>query len=126
MSTAKARDRQFISRTILISIIAIIIFGALIALLATRFGPIGPFIDFVGPVITGVLAILLLTLMFIGLIVMFGNLREWYGERAGWFEVIILWVIIIVVAVVGFGVLHALLTGLLCIGVIYYIHAAQD
>jgi hypothetical protein len=126
MSTAKARDRQFISRTILISIVAIIIFGILIALLATRFGPVAPFLDFIGPVATGVLAIFLLTLMFIGLIVMFGNLREWYGERAGWFEVIILWVIILVVAIVGFGWLHALLTGLLCIGVIYYIHAAQD
>jgi hypothetical protein len=126
MSTAKARDRQFISRTILISIVAIIIFSTLIALLATRFGPVGPFIDFVGPVITGILAIFLLTLTFIGLIVLFGNLREWYGERAGWFEVVILWVIIIVVAVVGFGWLHALLTGLLCIGVVYYIHAAQD
>jgi len=126
MSTAKARDRQFINRTILITIIAIIGFSILVVLLATRFGPVGPFIDFIGPVVTGVIAIFLLTLMFIGLIVMFGNLREWYGERAGWFEVIILLVIIVVVAVVGFGWLHALLTGLLCIGVVYYIHAAQD
>ena len=126
MSTARARERQFISRTILTSIVAILIFGTLITLLATRFGPVGPFLDFIGPVVTGVLAILLLTLMFIGLLVLFGNLREWYGERAGWFEVVILWVIIIVVAIVGFGWLHALLTGLLCIGVIYYIHAAQD
>jgi hypothetical protein len=126
MSTARARDKQFISRTIFISIVAIIFFAILIILLAIRFGPVGPFIDFLGPVVTGVLAILLLTLMFIGLIVMFGNLREWYGERAGWLEVITLWIIIIVVAIVGFGWLHALLTGLLCIGVIYYIHAAKD
>ena len=126
MSTARAREKQFISRTILISIVATILFGILIFLLATRFGPVGPFLDFLGPVVTGVLAILLLTLMFIGLIVMFGNLREFYGERAGWFEIIILWIIILVVAVVGFGWFHALLTGLLCIGVVYYIHAAGD
>ncbi len=113
-------------RTMLISIIAIIFFSILIALMATRFGSVGPFLDLLGPVVTGVLAILLLTLMYIGLIVFFGNLREWYGETAGWFEVVILWIIIIVIGFIGFGWLAALLTGLLCIGVIYYIHVSQS
>lgn len=126
MSKDKSRDRQFMRRTMLISIIALIFFSILITLMATRFGPVGPFLDFLGPVVTGVFAILLLTLMYIGLIVFFGNLREWYGETAGWFEVIILWIIIIVIGYIGFGWLAALLTGLLCIGVIYYIHVSQS
>jgi hypothetical protein len=113
-------------RTMLISIMAIIFFSILIALMVTRFGPFGPLVDFLGPVVTGVFAILLLTLMYIGLIVLFGNLREWYGEAAGWFEVIVLWILIIVIGFIGFGSLVALLTGLLCIGVVYYIHISQS
>lgn len=126
MSAGKTRDRQFMSRTMLLSALAIICFSILLALLFTRYGPIGPFLDLLGPVVTGVIEIFLLTMTFIGLVILFGNLREWYGESAGWFEVIVLFVIIVVVAITGFGPLHALLTGLLCIGVVYYIHSAQD
>jgi len=110
----------------IISVIAIVFFSILIALLITRWGPVGPFLDLIGPVVTGVLAILLLVLLFIGLVILFGNLREYYGETAGWFELIIFIIIIIVIAFVGFSWLHALLTGFLCIGVIYYLHQAQD
>lgn len=113
-------------RTMIISGVALVSFVILIVLLATKFGPVILFSEFVGPVIEGLLAILLLTLMFIALLIFFGNLREWFGESAGWFEVIIFWIIIVVIAYVGFGPLHALLTGLLCIGVVYYLHIAQD
>lgn len=110
----------------IISAVAIIIFSILIVLMITRWGPVGPFLDLLGPVGTGVIAILLLVLIFLGLVILFGNLREFYGETAGWFELIIFLIIVVVIAFVGFGWLHALLTGLLCIGVIYYLHAAQD
>ncbi len=126
MSKDKAKDRQFMRRSMIISIVANIFFVSVIVLLATSFGPVGPFVTFLGPVLTGVLAILILTLLFIGLVIFFGNLREYYGETAGWFEIVIFWIIIIVVAFVGFSWLHAVLTGLLCIGVVYYLHQAQD
>jgi len=126
MSKDKSRDQQFMRRSMIISVIAIVFFSILIALLITRWGPVGPFLDLIGPVVTGVLAILLLVLLFIGLVILFGNLREYYGETAGWFELIIFIIIIIVIAFVGFSWLHALLTGFLCIGVIYYLHQAQD
>ena len=92
----------------------------------TRWEIVGQFLDLIGPVVAGVLAILLLVLTFIGLIVLFGNLREYYGETAGWFELVIFLIIVVIIAGVGFGWLHALLSGLLCIGVIYYLHQAQD
>lgn len=126
MSKSNTSERKFMRRTMLISILAVLLFSALIALMALRYGSMALLLDFLGPVITGVLAILLLTLTFIGLLVFFGNLREWYGETAGWFEIILLWIIVVVIAGVGFGLFHAVLTGLLCIGVIYYIHIAQD
>lgn len=126
MSKDKSRDRRFMRHSMIISAVAIVIFSALIALMATRWGQVGPFLDFIGPVVAGVLEILLLVLIFIGLVVLFGNLREYYGETAGWFELIIFLLIIVVIAVVAFSWLHALLTGLLCIGVIYYLHQAQD
>ena len=110
----------------IISVAAIVILSILIALMITRWEQVGFFLDFIGPVVTGVLAILFLVLIFIGLVVLFGNLREYYGETAGWFELIIFLAIVVVIALVGFGWLHALLTGLLCIGVIYYLHQAQD
>lgn len=110
----------------IISTVTIIIFSILIAVMITRWGSVGPFLDLLGPVGTGVIAILLLVLMFIGLVVLFGNLREFYGETAGWFELIIFLIIVVVIAFIGFSWLHALLTGLLCIGVIYYLHTAQD
>lgn len=110
----------------IISTAVIVIFSILIVLMITRWGQVGQFLDFIGPVVAGVLAILLLVLIFIGLVILFGNLREYYGETAGWFELIIFLAIIVVIAFVGFGWLHALLTGLLCIGVIYYLHQAQD
>lgn len=126
MSKNRSQEQQFMRRSMIISTAAIAIFSILIALMMTRLGPVGPFLDLIGPVITGVLAILLLVLIFIGLIILFGNLRESYGEAAGWFEIIIFLIIVVVIALVGFSWLHALLTGLLCIGVIYYLHAAQD
>lgn len=110
----------------IISALAVVIFSIFIALIITRLDPIGPFLDLIGPVVTGVLAILLLVLLFIGLVILFGNLREYYGETAGWFELIIFLIIVVIIAYVGFSWLHALLTGLLCIGVIYYLHQAQD
>lgn len=88
--------------------------------------PLLPSLELLGPVFTGILAILFLTLMFVGLIVFFGNLREWYGDTAGWFEVVLVWIIIVVIAFLGFGGLAALLTALLCIGVVYYIHLVQE
>jgi hypothetical protein len=88
--------------------------------------PLLPYLETLGPVFTGILAILFLTLLFTGLILFFGNLREWYGDTAGWFELIFVWIIIVVIAFVGFGALAALLTALLCIGIVYYIHLAQD
>ncbi|MFX1566603.1 MAG: hypothetical protein ACFFCH_11505 [Promethearchaeota archaeon] len=126
MSKDKSRDRQFMRRSMIISTVTIIIFSILIAVMITRWGSVGPFLDLLGPVGTGVIAILLLVLMFIGLVVLFGNLREFYGETAGWFELIIFLIIVVVIAFIGFSWLHALLTGLLCIGVIYYLHTAQD
>jgi hypothetical protein len=113
-------------RSMIISAATIVVFSILIALMITRWGPVEQFLDVIGPVVAGVLAILLLVLIFIGLVILFGNLREYYGETAGWFELIIFLLIIVVIAFVGFGWLHALLTGLLCIGVIYYLHQAQD
>ena len=110
----------------IISTAAIVLFIVLVALMITRWGPVGPFLDLIGPVVAGVLAILLLVLIFIGLVILFGNLREYYGETAGWFEIIIFLIIVIVIAFAGFSWFHALLTGLLCIGVIYYLHQAQD
>ncbi len=110
----------------IISTIAVVIFSILIALMITRLDPVGPFLDLIGPVVTGVIAILLLVLIYIGLVILFGNLREYYGETAGWFELIIFLIIVSVIAFIGFSWLHALLTGLLCIGVIYYFHQAQD
>ena len=110
-----------------------IISGAAIAfiaitagLLALRFGPFAGIADFLGPVITGVIGITLLTLLFIGLVLLIGNLRNLYGESAGWFDVIILWVLVLVIAAILFGALVALLTALLCIGFIYYLHLVQD
>lgn len=88
--------------------------------------PLLPYLEMLGPVFTGILAILFLTLTFVALIIFFGNLREWYGDTAGWFEVILVWIIIVVIAYVGFGGLAALLTALLCIGIVYYIHLAQE
>ncbi len=126
MSKNKSRDRRFMRRSMIISTAVIVIFSILIVLMITRWGQVGQFLDFIGPVVAGVLAILLLVLIFIGLVILFGNLREYYGETAGWFELIIFLAIIVVIAFVGFGWLHALLTGLLCIGVIYYLHQAQD
>ncbi|MFW9830667.1 MAG: hypothetical protein ACFFD8_02720 [Candidatus Thorarchaeota archaeon] len=126
MSKERASDRQFMRRTMIICIVGLIVFGTLLYLLATGFGAVGPVLDLLGPVIVGVFVLLLLTLSFISLLVLFGNIREWYGESAGWFEIIILWAIIVVIAFVGFSWFHALLTALLCIGVIYYLHAAQD
>jgi hypothetical protein len=113
-------------RTMVISGIAVVLFSILIGLLATKFGPFLDFVLIVGPVITGLIAILFLALTFTALLILFGTLRNWFGEAAGWFELIIFWIIIVVIAYVGFDWLHALLTGLLCIGVIYYIHIAQD
>lgn len=110
----------------IISTLAVIIFSILIALMITRWEFVGDFLDLIGPVVTGVLAILLLVLIFIGLVVLFGNLREYYGETAGWFELVIFLIIVVVIAGVGFSWLHALLTAFLCIGVIYYLHQAQD
>ena len=126
MSKNKSRDRRFMRRSMIISAATIVILSILIALMITRWEQVGLFLDFIGPVVTGVLAILFLVLIFIGLVVLFGNLREYYGETAGWFELIIFLAIVVVIALVGFGWLHALLTGLLCIGVIYYLHQAQD
>lgn len=126
MSKDKSRDRQFMRRSMIISTIAVVIFSILIALMITRLDPVGPFLDLIGPVVTGVIAILLLVLIYIGLVILFGNLREYYGETAGWFELIIFLIIVSVIAFIGFSWLHALLTGLLCIGVIYYFHQAQD
>jgi hypothetical protein len=104
----------------------VIIFSIFIALIVIPTSPLLPSLELLGPVVTGILAILFLTLTFIGLIVFFGNLREWYGDTAGWFEVVLIWIIIVVIAFLGFGGLAALLTALLCIGVVYYIHLAQD
>lgn len=87
--------------------------------------PLVPYLELLGSVVTGILAILFMTLTFVGLIIFFGNLREWYGDTAGWFEIVLIWIIIVVIAFLGFGGLAALLTGLLCIGVVYYIHLAQ-
>jgi hypothetical protein len=126
MSKDKSRDRQFMRRSMIISAVVIVILSILIVLMITRWGPVGPFLDLLGPVGTGVIAILLLVLIFIGLVILFGNIREFYGETAGWFELIIFLIIVVVIAFVGFSWLHALLTGLLCIGVIYYLHAAQE
>lgn len=88
--------------------------------------PLFPYLELLGSVVTGILAILILTLTFVGLIVFLGNLREWYGDTAGWFEVVLIWIIIVVIAFLGFGGLAALLTALLCIGIVYYIHLAQN
>jgi hypothetical protein len=126
MSKSSSQEQRYMRRSMIISAAAIVIFSILIALMISRWGPVGPFLDLIGPVVTGVFAILLLVLIFIGMIILFGNLREYYGEAAGWFEIIIFLIIVIVIAFIGFSWLHALLTGLLCIGVIYYIHAAQD
>ncbi|MFX1342355.1 MAG: hypothetical protein ACFFAL_06610 [Promethearchaeota archaeon] len=126
MSSDKGRERQLIRRTIIISLFAVIIFSIFIALIVIPTSPLLPTLELLGPVVTGILAILFLTLTFVGLIVFFGNLREWYGDTAGWFEVILVWIIIVVIAFLGFGGLAALLTALLCIGVVYYIHLAQD
>ena len=126
MSKDSLQEHRFMRRSMIISAVVIVLFSILIALMISRWGPVGPFLDFVGPVVTGVLTILLLVLIFIGLVILFGNLREYYGEALGWFEIIIFLIIVVVIAFIGFGWLHALLTGLLCIGVIYYLHAAQD
>jgi hypothetical protein len=126
MSSDKGRERQFIRRTLIISLFVVIIFSILIALMVIPTSPLLPYLQLLGPVITGVLAILFLTFTFIGLIIFFGNLREWYGDTAGWFEVIFLWIIIVIIAFLGFGGLAAFLTALICIGVVYYIHIAQD
>ena len=126
MSKDTSQVQQFMRRSMIISAAVIVILSILIALMITRWGSVGPFLDFIGPVVAGVLTILFLVLIFIGLVIFFGNLREYYGETAGWFELLILLIIIVVIAFVGFSWLHALLTGLLCIGVIYYLHQAQE
>lgn len=110
----------------LISGAAIALVSIIIGLLALRFGPFAGIVDFLGPVITSVVGITLLTLLFIGLVLLIGNLRNLYGESAGWFDVVILWVLVVVIAVILFGAPVALLTGLLCIGFVYYLHLAQD
>ena len=126
MSKGEPQDRQFMRRTMLISGGAIAIFSIILALLAAPLSPVADFVTSLGPVLWGLLGILLLTLTFIGLVIFFGNLREWYGEAAGWFEVIILWVIVIIVGTVGFNLLVGVITALLCVGVIYYIHIVQE
>ncbi len=113
-------------RTIIISGAAIAFIAIIAGLLALRFGPFAGIADFLGPVITGVIGITLLTLLFIGLVLLIGNLRNLYGESAGWFDVIILWVLVVVIAAILFGAPVALLTALLCIGFIYYLHLVQD
>jgi len=110
----------------IISGVACIAIAVLLGLMAARLGLMAVFIDLAGPVIAGVMEIALLTLLFIGLLILVGNLREWYGEVAGWFDVIALWLIVILVAAIAFGGIHALLTALLCIGFVYYLHLAQD
>ncbi|MFX1403264.1 MAG: hypothetical protein ACFE9D_02160 [Promethearchaeota archaeon] len=126
MSKNSSQEQRFMRRSMIISTVAIALFSILIALMVLRWGPVGPFLAFIGPVISGVLAILVMVLIFIGLVILFGNLREYYGEAVGWFEIFVFLIIVVVIAFVGFSWLHALLTGLLCIGVIYYLHAAQD
>ncbi len=113
-------------RTMLISGVAIAFFAIIAGLLAFRFGPFAGIADFLGPVVTGVVGITLLTLLFIGLVLLIGNIRNLYGEAAGWFDVIVLWVLVVVIAVILFGLPVALLTALLSIGFIYYLHLAQD
>jgi hypothetical protein len=110
----------------IISGAAIAFISVITGLLALRFGPFAGIVDFLGPVITGVVGITLLTLLFIGLVLLIGNLRNMYGESAGWFDVIILWVLVVIIAGILFGALVALLTGLLCVGFVYYLHLAQD
>ncbi len=110
----------------IISSAAIAFIAILAGLIRLRLGPIAGIVDFLGPVITGVISIVLLTLLFIGLVLLIGNLRNLYGESAGWFDVIILWVLVTILAAILFGAPVALLTGLLCIGFVYYLHLAQD
>ena len=123
---SRSDERIFMHRTMIISGVACIAIAVLLGLMAARLGLMAVFIDLAGPVIAGVMEIALLTLLFIGLLILVGNLREWYGEVAGWFDVIALWLIVILVAAIAFGGIHALLTALLCIGFVYYLHLAQD
>jgi len=122
----RSDERIFMQRTMIISGVACILIAILLGLMATRFGLTAAFIDFAGPVIAGLIEVALLTLLFIGLLILEGNLREWYGEVAGWFDIIALWLIVVLVAAIAFGGIHALLTALLCIGFVYYLHLAQD
>jgi len=126
MPSVDKSDRRFMRRTMTITGLGVILLGALVFVLATRLGPAAQVYTLMGPVIWGVVAIALLTFLFIGLMVFIGNLREWYQESSGWFDVTLLWILVVAVAVIGFGWFAALLTALLCIGVIYYIHLAQD
>jgi len=126
MSTGERNDRKFMRRTMILSGLAIVLLSILIFVFATRLGPATQIRVIMGPVISGVVAIALLTFLFIGLVVFIGNVREWYQESSGWFDVILLWILVVAVTVIGFGWFAALFTALLCMGVIYYIHLAQD
>jgi cell division protein FtsX len=110
----------------MISGLGIILLGLWVFVFAASLGPVAQLRVIMGPVVSGVVAIAMLTFLFISLVVFIGNLREWYQESSGWFDVTILWILVVAVAVIGFGWLAALLTALLCIGVVYYIHLAQD
>jgi hypothetical protein len=126
MSTGEKNDQRFMRRTMIVSGLAILLLSLLVFVFAARLGLVAQIRDIMGPVISGVVAITLLTFLFIALVVFIGNLREWYQEASSWFDVTILWILVVAVAVIGFGWFAALLTALLCIGVIYYIHLAQD
>jgi hypothetical protein len=126
MSTGEKTDRKFMRRTMILSGLAIVLLSILIFVFAARLGPVAQIRVIMGPVISGVVAIALLTFLFIGSVVFIGNVREWYQESSGWFDVTLLWILVVAVAAIGFGWFAALLTALLCIGVIYYVHLAQD
>lgn len=125
MSTGEKNDRNFMRRTMILSGLTIALLSILVFVFAARLGPVAQIRIIMGPVISGVVAITLLTLLFIGLVVFLGNMREWYQESSGWFDMTLLWILVVAVAVIGFGWFAALLTALLCIGVIYYVHLAQ-
>ena len=126
MSTGEKNERKLMRRTMILSGLAIVLLSILIFVFAARLGSVAQIRVIMGPVISGVVAITLLTFLFIGLVVFLGNVREWYQESSGWFDVTLLWILVVAVTVIGFGWFAAFLTALLCIGVIYYIHLAQD
>jgi hypothetical protein len=126
MSTGARDDRKFMRRTMIISGLVIMLLSLLVFVFATSLGPVATIRVIMGPVVSGVVAITMLTFLFIGLVVFIGNLREWYQESSSWFDVTLLWILVVAITVIGFGWFAAFLTALLCLGVIYYIHLAQD